>query len=190
MKSGCRAKSLQSSTRGAAMLVGLLASLAYTLPPNSLALTFGSPIMRVNLLDVLPEGTLEALEAAVMQSWSKHAAEQDRLPPSTMARRATTRGQRYRASSASELNEEFFYYQRENLVWMAMRARRVQAPGTRVAARRCSRGSQWRGRKLFRKLHTTRALTSESGANAYRRWLVDPDKLHMCASFTVARTMP
>ena len=174
------------------MLVGLLASLAYTLPPNSLALTFGSPIMRVNLLDVLPEGTLEALEAAVMQSWSKHAAEQDRLPPSTMARRATTRGQRYRASSASELNEEFFYYQREEFgvdghassprpgYWHASGSSQVLLEAVSGVV----------GSYLERIAHHQGLDIGVGREWRTEDWLVDPDKLHMCASFTVARTMP
>ena len=78
---------------------------------DSLSLLFPSPVLRVNLEEVLPSGTLDALEEAILNSWDEHCAEQATLPQ-TDTRRATTEGERLRAVSDQELNEEFFYYQR------------------------------------------------------------------------------
>ena len=78
---------------------------------DALSLLFPSPVLRVNLEEVLGSGTLDALEEAILNSWDEHCAEQATLPQ-TDTRRATTEGERLRAVSDQELNEEFFYYQR------------------------------------------------------------------------------
>ena len=89
------------------------AATAYQSPfaPDSLSLLFPSPVLRVNLEEVLPSGTFDALEEAILASWDDHLAEQASLAE-TGTRRATTEGERLRAASNQELNEEFFYYQR------------------------------------------------------------------------------
>ena len=89
------------------------AATAYQSPfaPDSLSLLFPSPVLRVNLEEVLPSGTFDALEEAILASWDDHLAEQATLAE-TGTRRATTEGERLRAASNQELNEEFFYYQR------------------------------------------------------------------------------
>ena len=78
---------------------------------DALSLLFPSPVLRVNLEEVLGSGTLDALEEAILNSWDEHCAEQATLPETDTAR-ATTEGERMRAASDQELNEEFFYYQR------------------------------------------------------------------------------
>ena len=78
---------------------------------DALSLLFPSPVLRVNLEEVLGSGTLDALEEAILNSWDEHCAEQATLPQTDTAR-ATTEGERMRAASDQELNEEFFYYQR------------------------------------------------------------------------------
>ena len=89
------------------------AATAYQSPfaPDSLSLLFPSPVLRVNLEEVLPSGTFDALEEAILASWDDHLAEQATLAE-TGTRRATTEGERLRAASNQELNEEFFYHQR------------------------------------------------------------------------------
>ena len=89
------------------------ATAAYQSPfkQDALSLLFPSPVLRVNLEEILPSGTLDGLEEAVLASWAEHCAEQATLPQ-TGTRRATTEGERLRAASDQELNEEFFYYQR------------------------------------------------------------------------------
>lgn len=78
-----------------------------------LSLLFSSPVLRVPLNDHLPSGTLDALENDVLHSWSDHLEEQSQLSSSSKGgRRLSTDGQRMRASTGQELNEEFFYYQR------------------------------------------------------------------------------
>jgi|TARA_B110001469_G_C9379983_1_gene197113 hypothetical protein len=90
-----------------------LPTAAYQSPfaQDSLSLLFPSPVLRVNLEEVLPSGTLDALEEAILTSWDEHCTEQATLPQ-TSTKRATTEGERLRAASDQELNEEFFYYQR------------------------------------------------------------------------------
>ena len=76
------------------------AATAYQSPfaPDSLSLLFPSPVLRVNLEEVLPSGTLDALEEAILTSWDDHLAEQATLAESPGTRRATTAGERLRAS--------------------------------------------------------------------------------------------
>ena len=91
------------------------AAAAYQSPfkQDSLSLLFPSPVLRVNIGEALPSGTLDALGEAILKSWEEHCAEQATLP-TTDTLRATTEGQRLRAGSDQEMNEEFFYYQRSH----------------------------------------------------------------------------
>ena len=82
------------------------------LQQDALSIMFGSPILRVGLAEALPDGTLEALEEAVMTSWDAHCAEQESLPQMGQRRHTDLENRRLHASSNAELNEEFYYFQK------------------------------------------------------------------------------
>ena len=91
------------------LMVGLFGSMQLqrtALQPNSLSLLFSTPLLHVNLLPALPKDTMEALETAVMASWSEHIAEQAQLPNARHCRATDDDATRLRASSNAELNEE------------------------------------------------------------------------------------
>ena len=88
---------------------------------DALSLLFPSPILRVDLAEALPQGTLSALKGAVLATWEDHLAEQAELA----AESSSSSGQNRRVSddfasavlagSPLELNEEFYYFQKRNL---------------------------------------------------------------------------
>ena len=82
---------------------------------DALSLVFASPIVRVNLGDALPKGTLEALEKSVVASWNDHLDAQQRMASGGKGhkRRASADTTQNLAASSQELNEEFFFFQRE-----------------------------------------------------------------------------
>ena len=147
---------------------------------DALSLLFPSPIMRLNLADALPAGTLEALEDAVLESWGEHLAEQETLQVQggSAARRATTDGGRLRAASDQERNEEFFYFQRDRIGvegqssepkgWLASdAAQQLLGACTAAAAGYIERIAHHGGRDI---------------GTPGEDWELDPDRMHVWAS--------
>ena len=86
---------IHCATRVATIL--LCAPRPELLEADSLSLAFSTPIMRLQLNNVLPEGTLEALGDAVMGSWLEY-------------RSGSEDGN---ALTGQQRNEDFFYFQKE-----------------------------------------------------------------------------
>jgi len=147
------------------------------LEPDALTLLFPSPLLRVRLYDVLPEGMLEEVADRIMDSWADHQEEQDMISPDAPGRRATDQDAfPVRARSPQQLNEEFFYFQKRRYGvtghfsdpspegWMASpAAQELLSAVNAAAARYLESVGHWSGRDIG-------------------SWAINPDRWHMWAS--------
>lgn len=133
------------------------------LEDDALSLLFPTPILRVNLGDALPEGTLKGLQSAVLKSWDEYSEE-------------------HRASSAMEQNEDFFRFQKRAYGvlghcsdanpqgWMASESAQELIGAVAATA------SGYLERVAHHaRLDVGRPWSAED-------WEIDPDKLHIWAS--------
>jgi hypothetical protein len=148
--------------------------------PDALSLLFASPLLRINLDSGLPRGTIQEIEEHVLGSWRDHCKDQQRIRSTgrvANSRRASDGGEDFLAKSPQELNEEFFYFQRNTYgdmghnasphsnpeSWMACdAAQQLLAAVTAAASAYLDRISH----------HAGHALTTT----------LDPNQMHMWAS--------